>query len=442
VFDVQDLEVRFVDDDDTLRDANMESLELEGIPARAFVDAEAALVGIDAGFRGVIVSDIRMPRIDGLELLGLIRAIDPEIPVLLITGHADVPTALSALRDGAFDFLTKPFAADHLIASVRRALDSRRLVLDNRRLREASVVAEESFPLIGESRVMRELRQTIVKVAQSDFDVLLEGETGTGKELVALLLHRGSPRRSRPFVAVNCGALDERQAQAELFGTIDGRGLLRPSRLEHIDRGTLFLDEIDSTRPEVQPKLLRLIEEREVLQPGADRPKLVDIRVIAAAKENLRGAVSEGRFRDDLFYRLDVIRLRMPPLRERRADIPLLFAHFLQAGAEKLGRPLPTIGAPVRAYLSDHDWPGNVRELRNFAHRCVIDVFEGRSDPARIDLSLPERLADFEARTLRDTLISVGGNTAEAAELLRIPRKTLYDKLARHDIDPSEFRAS
>jgi len=440
LLEMPDLEVRFVDDDDKLREANTESLELEGLAARAFAGAEEALAEVDRDFAGIFISDIRMPRVDGLELLARVRAIDPDIPVILITGHADVPMALGALRNGAFDFLTKPFAADHLIGSVRRALDSRRLVLDNRRLREAAIVAEDSFPLIGETPVMRQLRETIAEVARADFDVLVEGETGTGKELVALLLHRGGARRGRPFVAVNCGALPEALAESELFGTVDGRGA-RSGRIENANRGTLFLDEIDSMNLAVQVKLLRVLEERELVPIGADAPRSLDMRVIAAAKRDLGEAVAQGRFRDDLYYRLNVIRLRLPALRERRADIPLLFAHFLSLAAEKLHRAPPPLDARARAYLIEHDWPGNVRELRNFAHRFALGIPDAPlTDPVIAGLSLPQRLAQFEATVIRDAMASVGGNIAEATELLGIPRKTLYDKLARHAINPLDFR--
>ncbi len=443
MLEMREIEVRFVDDDAKLREANIESLELEGIAARPFEGAEEALADIDADFAGIFVSDIRMPRVDGLELLARVRAIDAEIPVILITGHADVPMALGALRDGAFDFLTKPFAADHLIASVRRAIDSRRLVLDNRRLREAAIVAEDSFPLIGETPVMRQLREMIGEVARADFDVLIEGETGTGKELAALLLHRGGARRGRPFVAVNCGALPEAFAEAELFGSTDGRTGPRAGRIESANRGTLFLDEIDSMSLGVQVKLLRVLEERELMPLGGDTPRALDMRVIAAAKGDLGDAVAQGRFRDDLYYRLNVIRLRLPALRERRADVPLLFAHFLGEAAEKLGRKPPPLDGRVRAHLLEHDWPGNVRELRNFAHRFALGMADAAPGaPAVPALPLPQRVAQFEATVLRETLASVGGNFGAALALLGIPRKTLYDKLSRYGINPADYRES
>ena len=321
--------VFFVDDDPQLREANVQALELAALDVAAFGDAQSALSRIDAGFAGVVVSDIRMPRMDGLQLFARLREIDPEIPVILITGHADVPMAIAALKDGAFDFLTKPFASDHLIAATRKAMETRRLVLDNRALRSA-MAAESRSPLIGDSPVMTRLRDMIAQIARADIDVLIEGETGTGKELAALLLHRQGPRRGKPFVAVNCGALPEALAESELFGHERGAGAPglseRIGRIEASNGGTLFLDEIDSMSPAVQTKMLRVLEEREVLRLGGDAPRPLRLRVVAAAKTDLEAAMRSGAFRQDLFYRLNVVRLRIPPLRERRSDIPQLFA--------------------------------------------------------------------------------------------------------------------
>jgi two-component system, NtrC family, C4-dicarboxylate transport response regulator DctD len=443
MFEERPFDVLFVDDDAQLREANTESLELEGFRTHPLPDAETVLARIDRHFAGIVVSDIRMPRIDGLQLLERLRAIDPDIPVILITGHADVPMAVDALRDGAFDFITKPFAAPHLIASVRRAIDRRRLVLDNRFLRAAAIAAEESHPLIGETPVMIRLRESIAEIARCDFDVLIEGETGTGKDLAALLLHRGGRRKGRPFVAINAGALSERHAEGELFGTdggtsIRGRGVA--GRIESAHRGTLFLDEVDSMPPTVQAMFLRVLEDREVTPLGADMPRSVDMRVIAAAKRPLEQGVRDGSFREDLFHRLNVIRLRIPPLRERRPDIPLLFAHFLASAADQLGRPTPAIGTATRRHLLEHDWPGNVRELRNFARNTALDIPGPDIVPDQTALTLPQRIDQFEASILRETLTTVDGDVRAALATLGIPRKTFYDKLTRHNINPADFR--
>ncbi len=435
--------VFFVDDDAILREANVQSLELAGIDVAAFADAASALERIDSDFSGVVVSDIRMPRIDGLQLFAKIRDIDPEIPVILITGHADVPTAIGALKQGAFDFMAKPFAADHLVAAIRKALETRRLVLDNRRLRAAAAEGSDS-PLIGETGVMSRLRDTIRQVAAVDVDVLVQGETGSGKELVAILLHRGGPRRGKPFVAVNCGALPEALAEEELFGHEAGAGAGRFERIGRIEAssgGTLFLDEIDSMPLSAQARMLRVLEEREVLRIGADQPRPVRLRVVTAAKGDLEGAIADGSFRQDLFFRLNVVRLRIPPLRERRADIPLLFAHFVEEAVEQIGGRRFQMNDAVRRHLVDHDWPGNVRELRNFAFSAVLGLPQNGAAPGTPDApALPDRVARFEASIIRETLAATDGSVVAALKLLGVPRKTLYDKMARLGIDPADYR--
>jgi two-component system C4-dicarboxylate transport response regulator DctD len=432
---VTDQPVLFVDDDEKLRQANAQSLSLAGIDVRPFGDAEAALKEVTADFTGIIVSDIRMPRMDGLQLFQRVREIDPEIPLILITGHADVDTAVKALRDGAFDFLPKPYAADHLVGSALKALQTRRLVIENRRLRAAAEDSGDS-PLIGDSQTMVRLREIIAQLAKADIDVLVEGETGSGKELVARLLHQQGPRRGRPFVAVNCGALPEALAESELFGS----DLRTVGRIEASNGGTLFLDEIDSMSPAVQAKLLRVLEEREVTPLGAATPKLVNLRVVAASKRSLQDEVNAGRFRNDLFYRLNVIRLRVPPLRERRQDIPQLFAHFVQAALDQVGGPGFEMRDSVRRHLLEHDWQGNVRELRNFAFEAVLNLAEAGSPETQPDLPLPQRVERFEALLIREALESANGSVKAALTQLQIPRKTLYDKLRRYGIAPSHYR--
>jgi two-component system, NtrC family, C4-dicarboxylate transport response regulator DctD len=433
----------FVDDDASLRAANVQTLDLAGLAIEAFADAASVLPHIARDFPGIVVTDIRMPGMDGLELRAAIHAIDPDIPVVLITGHADVTMAVRALHDGAFDFLAKPFAADHLVGVVRRALAHRALILDNRRLTAAAATIDS--PLIGESPAMERLRETIAQLAQADIDVLVEGETGTGKELVAHMLHRQSRRSAASLVAVNCAALPHELAEAELFGSdlIDRTSgkLGQAGRIRSAHRGTLFLDEIDTMHAVVQAKLLRVIEEREVQPVGASAPEPVDLRVVAATKTDLMDAVRAGDFREDLYYRLHVVKLRIPPLRERRSDIPQTFAYFLDEAAAKMGAEGFRIDDAVRRHLVEHDWPGNVRELKNFAYSVVLDL---PSDPGRStlapDMSLAERMARFEATILRDTLAAAKGDIPAAMALLGVPRKTLYDKLARHAINPKDFR--
>ncbi|WP_066658618.1 sigma-54-dependent transcriptional regulator [Sphingomonas sp. CCH9-E2] len=434
--------VFFVDDDAALREANVQTLDLAGLPVRAFADAASLLAQIGPDCDGVVVSDIRMPGMDGLQLFARLRAMDADLPVILITGHADVPMAVGALRDGAFDFLPKPFAADHLVAAVRRALAHRRLILDNRALRAAAASPRDS-PLIGDSPAMVRLRESVAQVARAEVDVLIEGETGTGKELVAAMLHRGSPRAARAFVAVNCAALPDTQAEIELFGhaadAVPYGRFERSGRIEASSRGTLFLDDIDGMPLEVQPRLLRVLEEREVLPVGAERPIPLDLRVIASAKRDLLALAQQGAFRSDLYFRLNVVRLSIPPLRERRSDIGQLFAAFVADAVAQTGQTGFRMTDAIRRHLLDHDWPGNVRELRNFAFSAVLNLLDGSAN-AHAHQTLPDRVAAYEAMLLREALEATQGNVARAIEQLGIPRKTFYDKMARVGLTAGAFR--
>jgi two-component system, NtrC family, C4-dicarboxylate transport response regulator DctD len=436
--------VIFVEDDEALRAATEQALLLAGFEVAAFADAEAALAAINRDFDGVVVSDIRMPRIDGLELLARLRTLDPELSVILVTGHGDVPMAVKALQQGAADFLTKPFATDHLAASIRRALDRRALVLENRRLREAVGRLEGGDGLIGESAPMVALRETIRRIASADVDVLVEGETGTGKELVARMIHREGPRRGRPFVAVNCGALSEATAEIELFGhAADSVAQTRLSRVGQIaasDGGTLLLDEVDSMPPGLQARLLRVLEEREVQPIGAERPIPLNLHGTATTESDLAAASAQGHFRPDLYYRLATLRLRVPPVRERDADRVLLFAAFLAEASESLGRDELALEGAIHARLHHHDWPGNVRELRNFAYEAVLGATAATPAPSEANGSLPEQVAAFEAALIRDALARHKGNVQDTTRELGLPRKTFYDKMARYGIAAADFR--
>lgn len=435
--------VVFVDDDDAFREAHVQSLMLAGLEPLAFADAPSALETLSRDFPGVVVTDIRMPGMDGLQFFRRLRAIDPEIPVILVTGHGDVPMAVAALRDGAWDFLAKPFSGELLIGSIRRALHARGLTLDNRQLREAAERAGDGDPLVGETPVMERLRRSIRQLADADVDVMIEGETGTGKELVARLLHRWGGRKAAPFVAVNCGALPATLAESELFGhrdgVVPGARLSRTGRIEAANHGTLFLDELDLLPDTAQAGMLRVIEERELLPLGADEPQHLDIRIVAAAKESLGRETAAGRFRADLYHRLAVVCLQLPPLRERRADIPLLFAHFQREASLRYDRPVPVMDDAVRRHLAQHDWPGNVRELENFAQRLVLAVEEDRSHIVP-DLPLPERVHRFEAEEIRQTVAQHEGDVRAVIEALSIPRKTFYDKIARYGIVIDDYR--
>jgi two-component system, NtrC family, C4-dicarboxylate transport response regulator DctD len=445
------LPVILVDDDRDLLRATAQTLDLAGFAVEAFSSAMEALPVITADFLGVVVSDIRMPRVDGLEFFSRVRAIDADIPVILVTGHGDIPMAVTAIKDGAYDFIAKPFAAERLVQCVQRAGEKCALILENRALREVRPGDDDGLPLIGQTPVMQRLRHTLRQIADTDVDVLLTGETGTGKEVVASLLHRWSRRSRGNFVALNCGALPEQIMESELFGheqgAFTGAQKRRVGRIEHSSGGTLFLDEIESMPTGTQVQMLRVLEMREVTPLGTNEVRPVDIRVVAAAKVDLGDPTERRDFREDLYYRLNVVTLSIPPLRERRADVPLLFRYFTQRAGERFSRPLPELTPAVSRHLADHDWPGNVRELTHYAERFVLGLEPQQRPDALGDptpalengQSLPDRLARLEADIIRDTLVKNGGDVRQTIEALGIPRKTFYDKLQRHGIVRGEF---
>ena len=437
--------VALVEDDEDFRNALQERLSLEGFEVQTFRTADLALKTLTADFPGVVVTDLRMPGMDGRQLLTRLQTLDPALPVLLITGHGDIAEAVAAMRDGAYDFVAKPFAFDRLHDSLKRAMEKRALVMDNRRLAALSSEAGVELPLLGESRAIRSLRATIAQIADARMDVLIEGDTGVGKEAVARALHNGGRRRPHPFVAVNCGALPDGMVESELFGHELGAfaGALR-RRVGYVERahnGSLFLDEVESMPLTVQVKMLRVLEEREVHPIGANEARVLDLRVLASVKSDPARAVEEGRLREDLFYRLNVVRLRVPPLKERREDIPLLFAHLLARAPTAPGANTPPVTDAVRSRLLEADWPGNIRELAHFAQRFALGLEQVDTAQAEQDLSLIERVARFEAQVLTDTLSDAAGDMVEVQRRLKIPRKTLYDKLARHGLKASAFRA-
>lgn len=438
--------VAFVDDDPHIRHATEQALQLAGFEVVEFASAPEALAHIDAAFAGVVVTDIRMPRMDGRSFFRRIREVDTDIPLLFITGHGDVAEAVDAMQEGAYDFIAKPFAAERLVGSVRRALEKRSLVLDNRRLRRLADSAAATELFIGESALINALRATIRQIADADVDVLIEGETGVGKELLARTLHALGGRRGRPFVALSCGAVPESSLDIELFGHEAGAFSTsprrRPGRIEMAQHGILLLDDIETATPALQNKLARVIEEREILPVGATEVRHVQFRAVAASRTDLAALVSAGEFRRDLFYRLNVVRLRVPPLRERRADIPLLFAHFLSESANKFRRSAPNLSDAVRRHLLDYDWPGNVRELQHFCERVVLGLEATPLAHAEtFDVSLSDRVDRFEESILIETLTATRGDIRATMQRLQLPRKTLYDKLKRHAIDIDVYRA-
>lgn len=438
------MEVAFVDDDADLRAAVVQSLELAGLKVMAFASAQEALSRLPTDYPGVVVTDIRMPGMDGLALMRALHARDPDQPVVLITGHGDIDMAVQAMRDGAFDFLSKPYQAERLLTVIRHAAMQRSLVLQNRALREELDEDGQGPALLGNSEVMINLRATLRHLAQSDVDVLVEGETGTGKEVVAMLLHRWSARAQHRFVALNCGALPETIIESELFGheagAFTGAQRRRVGSVEHAHQGTLFLDEIESMPMIAQVRLLRVLETRCVTPLGTNEEHPVDIRVVAASKVDLSDPGQRANFRADLYYRLNVVTLRLPPLRERKEDIPMLFAHFAALAAKKYGMAQKIPDAHSLAYMQSHHWPGNVRELAHFAQREVLGVQPVLArERVGEELSLPARMEQFEAQQIRQALARHRGDIKATLQDLRIPRKTFYDKLQRHGISRSDF---
>ncbi|SEI13519.1 sigma-54-dependent transcriptional regulator [Pseudomonas asplenii] len=433
-----------VDDEASIRLAVEQWLSLSGFSVQLFSRAEECLAQLPANFPGVIISDVRMPGLGGLELLARVRALDPDLPVILLTGHGDVPMAVEAMRDGAYDFLEKPFSPEALLGSLGRALEKRQLVLENRRLHEqADSRSRLDACLLGVSRSLQTLRRQVLELAQLPVNVLIRGETGSGKERVARCLHDFGPRSAKPFVALNCAAIPEPLFEAELFGhesgAFTGAQGKRIGKLEYADGGTLFLDEIESMPLAQQVKLLRVLQEQKLERLGSNQSIPVDLRIVAATKPDLLEESRAGRFREDLAYRLTVAELRLPPLRDRREDIPLLFEHFAQDAAERLGRSATQLSGAQLSRLLSHDWPGNVRELANAAERSVLGLSE--PEPTGIDpgQSLAAQQEAFEAQCLRSALARHKGDIKAVLEELQLPRRTFNEKMQRHGLTRESF---
>ncbi len=438
-------DVVLLDDDIHLRTALCQTFDLAGLRVQAYCSAQGVLEALPAQWAGVLVTDIRMPGMNGLELLKQLQQFDEQLPVLLITGHGDVPLAVQAMRTGAYDFLQKPFASELLLDSVRRALEVRRLVLENRSLRlalaEQRVLGER---LLGHSSSVQRLREQVSALATIQADVLILGETGSGKEVVARALHDLSSRRHAPFVAINAGALAEAVIESELFGhesgAFTGAQKRRIGKFEYANGGTIFLDEIESMSLDVQVKLLRLLQERVVERVGSNQLIPLDIRVIAATKEDLLSAADAGRFRADLYYRLNVAQINIPALRQRSEDILPLFQHFVSAASEKYSIPEPVLTAFTRALLLGHEWPGNVRELQNAAERFALGLDLAINPISQVvtlpadGLSLSEQVETFERSLIASELLNPHQSLREVAEALQLPRKTLHDKLRKYGL--------
>lgn len=435
------IDVILVDDDANVLDACRELLEIEGFRVSAHGSVAAALAGLAADSEAVVVSDVRMPRRDGFDLVAAVQAIDREIPIVLMTGHGDIPMALRAMRDGVWDFLEKPADPVHLIETVRRARDHRRLLIENRRLRLSIAADGWEARLIGHSAPMVALRERLKRIAGAATDILVLGETGTGKEVTARALHDFSGRKGR-FVAVNCGAIPETILESELFGheagAFTGAKDKRIGKIEHAHGGTLFLDEIESMPLPAQVRLLRVLQERVIERLGSNDEVAVDLQVVAATKADLHQLARQGRFREDLAYRLDIARVELPALSVRRGDVALLFRHFLDLAARRQGRAAPHVDATVLADLDRRNWPGNVRELRNVAERYVLGLEDLPTGVEVAGETLEARMDRVERAILIDSLAEQEGRIGVTADMLGISRKTLYLKMRKHGLGGEE----
>ena len=452
--------VILVDDEAMVRQSTAQWFQVSGFEVQSFACAKTALAAIDESFDGIVVTDVRMPNVSGLELQQLIRNIDQTIPVILLTAHGDVDMAIQALKDGAYDFIEKPFVPERLVEAVDRACQQRQLVLENQRLSEA-VVSETGIDskIIGISPTIVRLKRNILKLAKLDTNVIIYGDTGTGKELVAQCLHDFGKRENKHFVPINCGAIPENLIESELFGhesgAFTGATKTRIGKFEYASQGSLFLDEIESMPTHLQIKLLRALQEGTIERLGANRSINVDLRVIAAAKCELR---DHPEFRQDLFYRLNVAELHIPPLKERLEDVPLLFNHYLRLACAAHEQEIRTLSEHDLVTLTEYQWPGNVRELKNVAIRyslddevSVADILMisnpkvSLDDPAELnvehsDLPLSVQVAQFEAEVIRNALSVNHGSIKATMASLDIPRRTLNQKMIKYGLDRKNFK--
>lgn len=447
--------ILLADDDLAVRLAMAGVLESAGFTVDEAADGQQALEQFEsaATAHAVVVADINMPRLDGMALIDRLKALDPEVPVIFVTAYSSVDSAILALRKGAFDYVTKPFRNEQLVQTVRNAVRLRALFAENRTLRRALDRTYDFPEIVGRSPRLSAVLRVVERAAPTAASILIRGETGTGKDLVARAIHRASPRRDAPFVAINCAALPEGLLESELFGHVKGAftgaacastGLLRAAH-----GGTLLLDELGDMPVAMQAKLLDVLENRTVRPVGSTRSHPVDVRLLAATHRDLLGEVQAGRFREDLYYRCAVIEVEIPPLRDRPDDIPLLARHFLQRIARDRRAPEPKLAPATLAHMVQYPWPGNVRELAHaLEHAATLGdetltvddlplrmtrIVDQARDHASVNESRPLTLAEIERRHVLQIMATVGGDRRRAASLLGIDLSTLYRKLKRWD---------
>lgn len=447
--------VLVVDDDPGHLESVLRILEREGLRVLSAPSGENALETLRNEEIRVVVTDLMMPGMSGVALLRAAKAIAPHVEVVLMTAYGTVEAAVEAMKEGADDFLTKPLRRHQLVRTVKKALEKYRLLEENRRLREKVAQLSKVGGLVGSSPAFRSAMETVRQAAASNATILLLGESGTGKELVARAIHELSPRASGPFVPIDCAAIPESLLESELFGheagAFTGATRRKEGRFEKADRGTLFLDEVGEMSPAVQAKLLRAIQEGEFVRVGGTQPVRVDVRIVAATNRDLQQEVREGRFREDLYYRLHVVQIRLPPLRERHGDVPLLGAHFLRRFSEENRREFEGFSPEALRALEAYSWPGNVRELENAIERAVVlargsrieleDLPETVREAVRQEGATPSDRAivipfgtpmeEIERRVIEETLRRTGGDKALAARILGVSTRTIYRKIDR-----------
>ena len=442
-----------IDDEEHIRSAIEQTFELRNFEVQTFSQASQLLNQLSSTWPGVVISDINMPKVDGHQLMAEVKKIDSEISTILLTGFGDISMAVKAMRNGAYDFIEKPFNNDDLVDTVKRALDKRSLVLENRQLKKE--IETHCLPgprILGNSPNIVQMRNILNQVMDAPADIMIDGETGTGKELVARYLHDHSIRRDSNFVALNCGAIPENIIESELFGAekgaYTGADKRRIGKFEYANGGTLFLDEIESTPMSLQIKLLRVLEERKVVRLGANEGVELDVRVIAATKVDLLELCDQGLFRQDLYYRLNLVKVDIPPLRDRIEDVPLLFLHFARIASARYKKELIPLSQEHKAQLLSYEWPGNVRELRNLAERYILlgeaAAFNLKKNTSansmHSSMGLTQRVEFFEKFLIEEALASNEGCIKDTMEELNLARKTLYDKMKKYELERTSYQ--
>jgi DNA-binding NtrC family response regulator len=452
--------ILIVEDEDKLRRVIQLHLEAAGYEVDHAPTAEQALPR--AAVADLVLTDLRLPGMDGLAFLRELHSRNPHSAVIVMTAHGSIEAAVEAMKEGAADFLQKPFSLDHLSTLIQKVLSVQSLRAENLRLKEELDSRYQFDNIVGRSASMRDIFQTVARVAPTRATVLLAGESGVGKDMIARAIHQHSPRRDFPFVKINCTALPENLMESELFGyekgAFTGANSSKPGKFEQADKGTVFLDEIGDVPSHIQVKLLRILQEREFERLGSNLTRSVDVRIVAATNVNLRAALEQGRFREDLYYRLNVVPINIPPLRERKEDIPFLVLHFVKRLTSELGSPIKDISPSAMDRLLEYDWPGNVRELENTLERSIvlasgellesadIRIENARSAPnasSSQSLLLPEgtTLEQWEQMMIREALRRSNGNKSQAARLLGLTRNALRYRLSQMGMETAEEAA-